>query len=223
MALILIIYILLHISVKIYCSFSNSSYNIAIKYLGITLYKLSSSDKKEAAAEQEPSLELTEIEEALGEETLEETVGKEADAALQQEQTEEPNENKSLLDKWNEYKTYIPVGKKAVKKLLKLIRIYKLNLNIEVGDTDAYKAALNFGKLNTVFYPLLGLLCTVFNVKIEHTDICCNFNQKVFNASGSACIYLRPSAVTCLAIYLLINYLKISRKQKRLNKKESSK
>ena len=218
--IIVAIYVLLHISVRVYCSYKNGEYDVIVKYLGIKLYQLNSNDNKEEPKKQEDEIEISEVGDSHTDvDSIEFQESEDED-----EPSEVTSEKKpSLKEKWEEYKQYIPVGKKAVKKLLKIIRIYKLNINIEVGGTDAYKTALNFGRINSVFYPILGLLCTIFSVKIERTSLSCDFESEKTSADISACIYLRPSAVICLALYLLINYWKISRKQKRLNNKENAK
>lgn len=218
--LIVAIYVLSHISVRVYCSYKNGQYDVTAKYLGIKLYQLNSNDDKKESNGQEDEIEISEI----GNSQTDEDSAEPDKAEDEEELGEETHSKKpTVKEKWEEYKQYIPIGKKAFKKLLKIIRIYKLNVNVEVGGRDAYKTALNFGYINSVFYSLLGLLCTAFSVKIDNTSITCNFESEKTSVEASACLYLRPSSIICLAIYLLLNYLKISRKQKRLNKKENVK
>ena len=215
--MVVAIYVLLHISVRVYCSYKQEEFEVIVKYLGIKLYSLNSNDSKDNTNEKEDEIEISEVGDSQNDEII-----SESDEEEDSEKSEEISAKKpSLKEKWEEYKQYIPIGKKAVKKLLKIIRIYKLNVNVVVGGTDAYKIALNFGRLNSIFYPLLGLLCTIFSVKIDSTNISCDFESEKTSADISACIYLRPSAIICLGLYLLVNYLIISRKQKRLNKKEN--
>ena len=138
----------------------------------------------------------------------------------QDEKSAEP----TLLEKFNAVKKYIPAGKKAFRKLLKLIRFYGLRLELTVGSDDPYKAGLNFGKINAALYSLLGLLCCLFSVKIEHTEIRCDFEKKTTDFYVKTAVYIRPIALIALAVYVGIYYLKIRKSLKKLenSKKETA-
>jgi len=143
------------------------------------------------------------------------------------ESDKEEKEHKSLKERWEEIKPYFPVAKKSLRKLLKMIRLYDLELHLTVGGDDACKAGMNFARANQVFYPALALLCTAFSVKINKTEINCDYNANTFDVSGGVVIMVRPSAVIALAVYLGVNYLKIrirsKRKQKIYNKRKKDK
>ncbi|MEE1542293.1 MAG: hypothetical protein UF067_07485, partial [Paludibacteraceae bacterium] len=94
-------------------------------------------------------------------------------------------------EKLEEYLQYVPIAKKALKKLLKLIRFYDLELYLAVGDVNAHKAGENFGKINALVYSVLGLLCTAFTVKIKHTQIDCVFDEKKLDAQLKTVIKAR--------------------------------
>lgn len=243
-ALIAIIVILLHISVRAYIEADNSRLDVKVKYLGFELYKLSLPDKSKtesdkppentASEPKSPEIELSEIPE------VDSTGGEKPDPEPEHpsekvpdepQKTEEKAEKKadsggpSLLDKFNAVKKYIPAGKKAFRKLLKLIRFYDLRLELTVGNDDPYKAGLNFGRINAAAYSVLGLLCCLFSVKIEHTEIKCDFEKKVTEFYAKTSVYVRPSAVLALAAYVGIYYLKIRKSLKKLDnsKKETAK
>ncbi len=242
-ALIAIIVILLHISVRAYIEADNKHLDVKVKYLGFELYKLSLPDKSETESDkphegiapelESPEIELSEIPEV--DSTGGEKPGSEPEPQPEKEpdepeKTEEKAEEKtdggpSLLDKFNAVKKYIPAGKKAFRKLLKLIRFYDLRLELTVGNDDPYKAGLNFGRINAVAYSVLGLLCCLFSVKIEHTEIKCDFEKKVTEFYAKTAIYVRLSAVLALAAYVGIYYLKIRKSLKKLDnsKKETAK
>ena len=243
-ALIAIIVILLHISVMAYIEADNNRLDVKVKYLGFELYKLSLPDKSETESDKPPEgtapepesseIELSEIPEVDstgGEKPDSEPEPQPEKESDEPEKTEEKAEEKtdgdgpSLLDKFNAVKKYIPAGKKAFRKLLKLIRFYDLRLELTVGNDDPYKAGLNFGRINAVAYSVLGLLCCLFSVKIEHTEIKCDFEKKVTEFYAKTAIYVRPSAVLALAAYVGIYYLKIRKSLKKLDnsKKETAK
>lgn len=129
------------------------------------------------------------------------------------EDSDKPDDEKksgsSLMDKWNAVKVYLPKVKTALKKLLKLIKIRDLEIHLTVGGEDAAAAGMNFGKINGVFYNALALICCLFSVKIKKTEIRCNYENKAFDAEGSLLIKARVLSILALAVYILINYLKV--------------
>lgn len=243
-AIILIIVILLHFSVKAYVEADKTRLFVSIKYLGFKVYtlELPNKEKDEEPPEtsdssvSEEDFTLTELEEAdstyafsepeppksegesneAGEASIEDTDESKPEG---EEESQKPEKTgPSLLEQFNEYKKFLPAGKKALRKLLKLIRFYKLNLSLSVGNEDPYKAGLNFGRINAAVYSLLGLLCSVFTVTIDSTDITCDFEHKAFDFRFSTFIYVRPSAVVALAAYLGVIYLRFRISKKKLEK-----
>lgn len=243
-AIIIFIVILLHISVRAYVSADMHGLTVRIKYLWFNLFSLDLPEKKtsEAAAgaesspkprEDAPEFEIEEIPEVDSTDTAdikpsekshdtndedkaEESKESGSDEEDSQDASEKPEAKPTLLEMWNEYKKYIPAGKKAFRKLLKLIRFYGLNISLKIGNEDPYKAGVNFGRLNALFYNALALLCCLFSVKIEHTEISCDFEKKVTEFSLKTGIYVRPSAVLALAAYVGIYYLKIRKSMEKL-------
>ncbi len=230
-AIILIIYILLHISVCCYVDASNKGIKLRVTYCGFKVWEFDSNAQKKGeeapadglddAVEQEtPTFELSEIEE-IPENTDSASEGDadNGDSSNDNNESESSDKSSGKLDnikaKLDEYLPFVPVAKKGLQKLFKLIRFYDLELYLTVGDVNAHKAGENFGKVNALVYSVLGLLCTAFTVKIKHTEINCIFDEKKLDAKFKSVIKVRPSAVVCLAIYLGINYLKITRKNKK--------
>lgn len=239
-AIVLLLFILLHFSVKAYVEADKKHVHLEVKYLGFKLYKMDLPDESkkqdeenETESEDSPIIELSEIPETDSTDSSERP--KEAEQPTEdskdddkpqeekpQNDSSESDEEKaskpSLLDQYNEFKKYIPAGKKAFRKLLKLIRFYDLKFRLTVGDDDPYKAGLNFGRINIVVYNALALLCCIFSVKIDSTEIKCDFEKKTTDFYVSTAVYVRPSAVVALAAYLGIYYLKIRKSMKKLEK-----
>lgn len=243
--IILLIVILLHFSVKAYIEADNKHFRLDVKYLGFTVFKLRVPEKdkpseddspKENPPQSEPipEYELSEIPEAdsteRDEEEQKEGASEETDSKNDSEEAKNSeaddkdentsnDEEPSLLDKFNVVKKYIPAGKKAFRKLLKLIRFYDFTFEMTYGSDDPYKAGLNFGRINALFYNVLALLCCVFSVKIDHTDIKCDFEHKAADFYFKTAVYVRPSALISLAVYVGIYYLIIRSKLKKLENK----
>lgn len=214
--LILIIYILLRISVCAYVDMSDNGINIIVKYLWIELFKLDKSSDSDV----EPEVKIEDIEKPISKSDIKASSQKQDDDQNEElmGNSDEDKPKKSVKEIIEEYKPYLPVAKKALRKLLKLIRFYDLDFSLTVGDQDAYEAAMKFGKLNTLAYSVLALLCCAFTVNIKRTEIKCNFDDAKTTARFATTIKVRPSAVLALAIYLGINYLKIRHNQKKKEK-----
>lgn len=235
-ALVVVIFILLHISIRGYLEADNKHFGLEIRYLGFKLYRLDLPDKSEKENEDNKKTDedspLVELGEIGADESEEKDSSKNAktdddSGGEESDNTSNEDENKSakvsLLDKFNALKIYIPAGKKAFRKLLKLIRFYDLKLSIAVGDDDPYKAGLNFGRINAVVYNFIGLICCLFSVKIKSTDIKCDFEKKELNFFLKTTVYIRPSALIALAIYCGFYYLKIKKTLKNLENTEKEK
>lgn len=245
-AIIIAIVILLHFSVKAYIEADNKHVSVNVKYMSFTLFKLRVPDKDKPEeddstegnppqSEAIPEYELSEIPEVDTTESSaeEESKEREAEQTDSESSSEEPkdseadsedentsnDEEPSPLDKFNVIKKYIPAGKKAFRKLLKLVRFYDFTFELTYGSDDPYKAGLNFGRINALFYNALALLCCVFSVKIDHTDIKCDFEHKAADFYFKTAVYVRPSAVICLVVYVGIYYLIIRHKLKKLENK----
>ncbi|MCD7804003.1 MAG: DUF2953 domain-containing protein [Oscillospiraceae bacterium] len=238
LALLLLIFILTLFSVKVYVSVDKKSVRLSVKYLWLKVFSLDTSEKKEDKPKEEPKtsdekpelepepkkpeIEITEIPE-VSEEPQPESEPKLEQQVEKNEESEEPEGEKkgsSLLDKWNVIKVYLPNVKTALKKLLKLIKINDLELHLTVGGEDAATAGTNFGKINAVFYNALALICCLFSVKIKKTEIKCDYENKAFDANGSLLIKARVLSILALAVYILINYLKVKSALDKLPKAE---
>lgn len=251
-AIILLIVVLLHFSVKAYIEADKKHVSVVVKYLGFKLFSTEIPDNSEKKDEDKPPEEIpkaepeillsdveavdstdesekAEIEKKIAEAAesspkdeeehpADESEKKPPDDEKGESSEEEAEPKASLLDQYNEYKKYIPAGKKAFRKLLKLIRFYDFTLSLTVGNDDPYKAGLNFGKINAVVYSILGLLCCIFSVKINHTEIKCDFEQKYTDVYFKTAVYVRPSAVVALAGYIGVYYLKVRKSMKKLEK-----
>lgn len=223
--IVFVIYILLHISIRAYIDASNEGVHVKVTYLGIKLWS-TDDPKPDGNGEQtpseppdEPPFELTELEEVKPPDETEYTDYIDDEPEDDAESVSKLSSIKSTIEK---YKPYIPIAKKALRKLIKLIRITDLDVDIIVGDSDAYKAGKKFGNINALFYSILGLICCLFTVKIKHTEIKCDFNSNKVDGRVSTCIKARPSAILCLAIYLGINYLKIKKHTKHKEDKKEN-
>lgn len=138
----------------------------------------------------------------------------------------EPKNNKSkkegnissLKEKYNKIKSYLPMGWKYFKKLLKTVRITDVKINIDVGREDAHESAVYYGAVQGALFNILGQICNMFSVKIKKADVNCIFTKNVINGSAECYIRVRPSSMIAIAFCIGVNFLVIFLKQKRNDK-----
>ena len=112
-----------------------------------------------------------------------------------------------LKDKWEDIKPYIPLGKKAVKKLIKAIRVTDLKIDIAVADEDAYECAMSYGKMNGAIYGALGVITSFLTVSIKKVNISAKYNSPDSEYAFSGKIKTRPSTIIALAVFILFKYI----------------
>lgn len=114
------------------------------------------------------------------------------------------------------------VSKKWLAHIFKYIYIEELMVDFVIADEDAYKAAMNYGKINATIYNFINFIRTFFTVTIKTVDILCDFDKKEPQYDFSLKITVRPatilSAVFGILFGLLINIKKlIGKKTKHSN------
>lgn len=238
--IVLALYVLLHISLVAYVDLSKDGAYVKLTYLGIKLWSTDDSkqDKSDENASEDklsddmpstPQFELAEIKEADSADDDQTADSIAADIkdnepkpdATRHDKSESGDKLSSIKSTIDCYKPYFPVAEKALRKLIKLIRIRDLDVCVTVGDSDAYKAGKKFGDVNALFYSSLGLLCCLFSVKIKHTEINCDFTSNKVDGSLKTSVLVRPSALMCLIVYLGVNYLRIRKHINREKIKEN--
>ncbi len=126
-------------------------------------------------------------------------------------------------------KPYIPMAWKYFKKLLKAVRITKLDIELTSGKEDAYEAAMMYGKLNAALYNVIALLSRIFTVRVlKNTKVNCVFDEKKFEYDVSTVVLVRPSTLIAIVFCVGVNFLRIfirekfrAWRQRRREKKEN--
>lgn len=126
-----------------------------------------------------------------------------------------------LKDKWEDIMPHIPLGKKAVKKLIKAIRITDLKIDIIIADEDAYECAMSYGKMNGAVYGALGVITSFLTVSIKKVNISAKYNSPDSEYEVSGKIKTRPSTIIALVVFILFKYIYTKFKlEKRKNETE---
>ncbi|MBO5163310.1 MAG: hypothetical protein J6B75_02530 [Ruminococcus sp.] len=117
---------------------------------------------------------------------------------------DEPEEKKSklesILELWE-------IADRPALKIFKGIKLSELYIDIIVANEDAYKCALNYGRVSGAIYQLLGWLSVLFNVKLKTVDINPGFALSESRWDASVKISLNLMTPVIAGIWFLIIYI----------------
>ena len=229
-AIILIFAIFLNIKLKAEISYIGGEFFFKVKYLCFTIFPFKEKKKKEKKRKKTQELQ----QEAVNDETADEiqndaeTSNETVQTATEQtEQNEKKKKDKreplsdkidKLCDIIEKVKIIWNVSKKHLLNIFKHIYIEELMVDFLIADEDAYKTAMNYGKINAAVYNLINFIRTFFTVTIKTVDIVCDFDSKESIYDFSTKITVKPStilsAVFGILFGLLINIKKLIGKNK---------
>lgn len=108
--------------------------------------------------------------------------------------------------------------KQIFKRIFRLVRkatFQSFNLRIIVGDEDCADAALQYGQVCAVAFPLLSFLEHTIRFKEQNVDIRCDYTLEETQVRFDGQLYYRPWHFVCFLCGLIVNYFKIkARKEK---------
>ena len=179
-----------------------------------------------------PSEQGEEAEEAAPQAAAEEAPQEEADQTASQEEaaaeelpTEEPEEEISSHKKKRRKKEKPPkepktLGEKLeglldlwraadrpVLKILKGVKLYELYIDFIIANEDAYKCALNYGRISGALFNLLGWLSVLFTVKVKTVDVNAGFALDKSRWDASVKVSFRLGTLVIAGIWFLITYI----------------
>lgn len=91
--------------------------------------------------------------------------------------------------------------------ICKGFRFSKIYIDFMIADEDAYKCALNYGKISGTVYNLLGYMSTLFRVSYRTVDIFPNFKEKENRFDASVKCSFKLVTPIIAGIYFLIIYM----------------
>lgn len=207
-SLIALIWLLLALPLRIFLSYENETLSYCIKYAFISLIDSEKPPKKET-----PKKQTTEAETQKPEKKNSDSVKKllnflglsEISSAVNAKETIKAKGITGLISS-----VYAAV-KKLFARIFKLVRkgvFKKFDLRITVGDDDAAEAALQYGQICAVTYPLMELLKNTMKFRKPHVDIRCDFEAEKSQINFSGQLNYRPWHFVCFAVGLIVNYFK---------------
>ncbi|MBC8535518.1 DUF2953 domain-containing protein [Feifania hominis] len=109
-------------------------------------------------------------------------------------------------------RTLVPV---AWRGLVKKIVFPVFRLYIKVAAGDAAQAAIQFGGLNALLYPLVALLGETFTLRERDLRLSVDFTASHYRVYFETEFYLRIWRILVTALVMLVKYLALRRRQKR--------
>ncbi len=238
--IILIFTFFLNMKIKAEISYLGGNFEFSVKYLCFTLFPLKEKTKHKfkkikSAETSKTSEEVLEEGQAFSESLDEDNVNKMNPDDLDEGKSSPKKKKKSkepfsekidkVFDIIEKVKIIWFVSQKWLAHIFKHIYIEELMVDFLIADNDAYKTAMNYGKINAVVYNFINFIRTIFTVTIKTVDILCDFDKKESQYDFSLKITVRPatilSAVFGILFGLLINIRKlIGKNKKQISKKK---
>ena len=135
------------------------------------------------------------------------------------------NENKKTLGEKLDFLISIwKCAKHPIKRLLKGFHINSLYIDFIIANEDAYKCAVNYGRIGGLVYNILAILSGLFSVKYKTVDVTPGFNRKESQWDAGCKIWFLPITAVITAVWFGITFLfKVFIPSKCKSKKQSQK
>ena len=105
-----------------------------------------------------------------------------------------------LLDLWR-------AADRPLLRIFKGIHLYDLYADLIVADEDAYKCALNYGRVSALLYPLLGWLSTLFTVRLKTIDLNAGFGLEKSRWDAAVKVSFRLGTLVIAGLWFLVTYI----------------
>lgn len=212
--ILLIIIFLLVSSIRAELSFIDGKFDYKVKYLFFTI--LPHKEKKEKPPKKKSKKKTQEVPEEAADTTENDNIKPEnTSEEIPTEKPEKKSKKKKSKDKPEKgnklavLKCRIEQAKilwgfcaKPLGKLFKGIFLDDLVVDFKICGEDACEAAVNYGKINAIFYNGLSVVRLLFPVTVKTVDIVCDFDEKKSVYDCSLSVKLRLG--TLLGVLLVI-------------------
>lgn len=114
---------------------------------------------------------------------------------------------KTLNEKIDFVLDIVRAADRPVLRLFKGIKIYELYIDFIIANEDAYKCALNYGRISGALYNVLAWVSALFNVRLRTIDVNPGFAVSKPRWDAAAKIKFRPITAVFAGVGLLLTYL----------------
>lgn len=125
-------------------------------------------------------------------------------------ETKEKNGDDEKEEKQSKLEFILGIWESADRPLLKIfkgIKLSELYIDFIIANEDAYKCALNYGRISGAVYNIIAWLSVLFNVKLKTVDIIPAFAQKKSQFDVSLKISLSLITIVIAGIWFLLIYI----------------
>lgn len=147
----------------------------------------------------------------------------ETDDSEKNKETSLKKEKKSLGDIFELISGIWQSAKRPVRKIFKGFHFSDIYIYFIVADEDAYKCAINYGRICTAVYNGLSVMGRIFTTKIKTVDIECGFAQEKSKWDVSLNLWFVPMTAVIAGVWFLITYIFRVFLPKKIKKRKSAK
>lgn len=211
LGLIVLIWLLLATPLRIFLTFADNELSYRVKYGALTIFD---SDKQEKETESKPPPQSSKKKapEKSG------TVGRLLNFLGLSEISSVANVKHSISANGvvGTIRAALDAVRSLFRRIFRLIRkgvFKKFDLKIAVGDADAADAALRYGQICALIFPMMTFLENTMCFKNRSIDICCDDTLEETQISFNGQLNYRPWHFVCFAAGLFWNYIKTTSKK----------
>lgn len=132
-----------------------------------------------------------------------------------EESSDKPEKNgNSLADKFDKYESKIEIlldmlrsADRPLIHLFKGVKFSRIYIDFMITGDDAYKCAMNYGRISGAVYNILGWLATVCTADFQTVDVFPDFKAKESKWDISAKLSFKFITPIVAGIYFLITYM----------------
>lgn len=176
--------------------------NVSVSEIKTEIQSEEKSAEYEKTAESAPELSDTDYEILSDEQENEESDGKK-----KKKKPKKEKEKKTLSD-WIELGTGI--WESAQRPMLKIFKAFHFSdfyVDFIIADEDAYKCALNYGRISGGVYNIIAFMSLLFTVRLKTVDVNCAFGQNKSRWDFSCRIFFRVGNMVLAGLWFVAAFV----------------
>lgn len=234
--IVLIFALLLHAKIRAEVKFYDNVLDFKVKYLFFTVFPFKKKEKKEKKLKKKdkkvkkkkdtgrydkdedmPDTDKTEHETSENDDEIIEDTSYEDEESDQDssKKKKKDKQKKSLSERLEDIsgilekvKAVWDSSKKGLKKLFLHIYFEDLVVDFTIAGEDAYKAAVNYGRISAAVYNLIAAMSVIFKTKVKSADIVCDFTGTKSVYNGEVKVTIRPSTILSVVFMILFGLIR---------------
>lgn len=230
--IVLVFALLLHAKIRAEVKFYDNVLDFKVKYLFFTVFPFKKKEKKEKkpAKKDKKAKKKKDSDRSAGNEDnvpeyktsengddiIEDTSQENTDAAPgKSKKNKKDKPKKSISERLDDIsgilekvKAVWDSSKKGLKKLFLHIYFEDIVVDFTIAGDDAYKTAVNYGRISAAVYNIIAVMSEIFKTKVRSVDIVCDFvgTKSVYN--GEVKITIRPSTILSVVFMILFGLIR---------------